>query len=151
LNVNGSVSTAFLPRYDEEIAKGRVAAALVTGMKAAQMGPPIFNVVPRWLLERLTTMMMASEDKKATGDDVTMRALALTLHDDFRLVIETDGALDSFRAIRAEVLLLGGSKSPGYLKVALDALEQVLPNVRRVELPGVGHAASGNGDRGGKP
>jgi pimeloyl-ACP methyl ester carboxylesterase len=33
LIVNGSVSTAFLTRYDKEIADGKVAAALITGMK----------------------------------------------------------------------------------------------------------------------
>ncbi|MDP9265130.1 MAG: hypothetical protein M3O91_03275 [Chloroflexota bacterium] len=145
------MSTAFFPRHDEEIAQGRVAAALVTGMKAAQMGPPIFARMPRWLLELLTSMVMASEDRKATDGDITMRALAPTLHDDFQLVIETQGALESFTAIRAEVLLLGGSKSPPYLRVALDALEKVLPNARRVELRGVGHGASGNVNRGGKP
>ena len=88
LNVNGSVSTAFLPRYDAEIAAGDTAAALVTGMKAAQMGPPIFNVMPRWLLEQLTRMMMSSEDKRALADDGTMRKLAPTLHYDVQPVIE---------------------------------------------------------------
>ncbi len=151
LKIGDSLSTAFLTRYDDEIARGKVAAALVTGMKAAQMGPPIFDRVPRWLLERLTALMMAAEDRKAANGDVTMRALAPTLHDDFQLVIETDGALETFRAIRADVLLLGGSESPAYLKVALDALEKVLPNARRVELAGAGHGASGNSDRGGKP
>ena len=151
LSVTGSVSTAFLPLYDAQIAKGDTSAALVTGMKAAQMGPPIFNAMPRWLLERLTRMMMASEDKKALAGDVTMRALAPTLHYDFQLVIELERALERFQQIRADVLLLGGSRSPAYLKVALDALEKVLPHARRVELAGLGHGASGNADRGGKP
>lgn len=151
LSINGSVSTAFLTRYDQEIAQGRVAAALITGMKGAQMGPPIFNAIPRWLLEMLTKMMMTSEDKKAKGDDVTMRMLAPTLHYDFQLVAESEGAPESFRAIRAEVLLLGGSASPTYLKVALDALEQVFPHAKRIEFPGLGHGASGNTDRGGQP
>jgi len=61
------------------------------------------------------------------------------------------GKLESFRNVGAEVLLLGGSKSPAYLKAALDALEKVLPHVRRVEFPGLDHAASWNTDRGGKP
>jgi len=120
-------------------------------MKGAQMGPPMLNLMPRWLLERLTTIMMASEEKKASGEDVTMRMLAPTLHYDFQLVIETEGALPSFRALRADVLLLGGSKSPAYLKAALDALEKVVPHVRRVELPGLGHEASSNSDRRGQP
>jgi pimeloyl-ACP methyl ester carboxylesterase len=151
LIINGSVPTDFLARYDREIAQGKVASALVTGMQGSQMGPPIFNVIPRWLLELLTKMMMASEDKKAKGDDVTMRMLAPTLHYDFQLVAESEGALESFRAIRAEVLLLGGSKSPAYLKAAVDALEKVFPHANRIEFPGLGHGASGNANRGGKP
>jgi pimeloyl-ACP methyl ester carboxylesterase len=151
LLVDGSASTAWLTRFDSEIAQGKVASALITGMKGAQMGPPILNAMPRWLLERLTTMMLASEDKKAAGDDVTMRMLAPTLHYDFQLVIEMSGAMESFRALPTDVLLLGGSKSPAYLKAALDALEKVLPHVTRVEFPGLGHEASGNTDRRGQP
>jgi pimeloyl-ACP methyl ester carboxylesterase len=151
LMFNGSAPTAWLTRFDNEMAQGKVAAAMITGMKGAEMGPPMLNLIPRWLLERMTTMMMASEDKKARDDDVTMRMLAPTLHYDFQLVIEMDGALESFRALRAEVLLLGGSKSPAYLTRAVDVLEKVLPNVTRVEFPGLGHEASGNTDRRGQP
>jgi pimeloyl-ACP methyl ester carboxylesterase len=142
-----SMPTTVLARYDKEMAQGRVAAALITGMKGAQMGPPIFNVMPRWLLELLVSMAMKGEDKKGSDGYVSMRALAPTLHYDFQLVVEMSVKLESFRAIRAEVLLLGGSKSPAFLKVALDALEKVLPHVKRVEFPGLGHAASWNYDK----
>ena len=151
LPINGSLPTAFMHRYDTEIAQGEVAAALVSAMKGTQMGPPIFNVIPRTLLERLTTAMMASEEKRAGSQDVTMRMLAPTLHYDFQLATEVEGALERFKGIRAEVLLLGGSKSPAYLTAGLDALEKVLPRVTRVELPGLGHGAMGNTDRGGRP
>src|SRR5215211_5134538 len=151
LFINSSVPTAVLTRFDEEMAQGKVAAALVTAMKGARMGPPIFNVMPRWLLERLTKMAMAGEDKKARGDYVTMRMLAPTLHYDFQLIVEMSPALVSFEAMPAEVLLLGGSKSPAYLKAALDALEKNLPHVKRIEFPGLNHAASWNTDRGGQP
>ena len=50
--------------------------------------------------------------------------------------------------MKADVLLLGGSKSAPYLRHALDALGGVLPNAQRIELPGVGHLAA---DNGGKP
>lgn len=149
--INGSLPTASLPRYDQEMAQGKVAAALITAMKAAQMGPPIFNAMPRWLLELLTSLAMKREDKKGSGGYLPMRALAPTLHYDFQLIVAMNESLESFRAIRAEVLLLGGSKSPAYLKGALDALEKVVPHVTRVEFPGLDHAASWNADRGGKP
>jgi len=151
LIIDGSVSTAFLTRFDEEIANGEVISALVTAMKGSRMGPPVFNVMPRRLLELLTRMMTATEEKKARPGDVTMRTLALALHDDFRLSVETEGALESFRDVRAEVLLLGASRSPSYFKIALDALEEVLPDAGRIEFPRLNHGASGNANRGGKP
>jgi pimeloyl-ACP methyl ester carboxylesterase len=151
LMVDGPAPSAWLTRFDREMAQGKVAAAMITGMKGAEMGPPMLNVIPRWLLERMTTMMMASEDKKAAGDDVTMRMLAPTLHYDFQLVVDMAGPLERFRAVHAEVLLLGGSKSPAYLTRAVDALEKALPDVERVEFPGLGHEASGNADRRGQP
>jgi pimeloyl-ACP methyl ester carboxylesterase len=153
LFVNGA-PTALLTRFDEEMAQGKVAAALITGMKGAQMGPAIFNAMPRWMLELLTKMAMASEDKKAQANEITMRMLAPTLHYDFQLVVDMSEKLESFRAVRAEVLLLGGTKSPAYLKAALAALEKVLPQVKRVEFPGLDHGGSSNmsnTNRGGKP
>ena len=36
---------AILARFDLEMAQGKVAAALVTGMKGAQMGPAVFIVL----------------------------------------------------------------------------------------------------------
>jgi pimeloyl-ACP methyl ester carboxylesterase len=154
LIVDGSMSTAFLARYDREMAEGNVAAALVTGMLASQMGPPIFNAMPRWLLESFTRSAMKSEEKKAKSGDVTMRLLAPTLHYEFQLVKEMAETLERFRAVQTEVLLLGGSKSPAYLKSALDALEKVLPHVQRIEFPGLNHGGSSDAsstNRGGKP
>jgi hypothetical protein len=80
-----------------------------------------------------------------------MKELAPTLHYDFQLVIQMSGKLERFRDVHAEVLLLGGSKSPSYLKVALNTLEHVLPHVTRIEFAGLGHAASWNTDRDGQP
>jgi len=103
------------------------------------------------LLERLTTAAMKSEEKKASAGDVTMRLLAPTLHYDFRIVAETQRKLGDFAGITAEVLLLGGSKSPAYLRIALDGLQKVLPHAERHEFAGLDHSASGNADRRGKP
>lgn len=140
--LDGKMPTTVLRRYDQEMAEGRMAAALITGMKGAHMGPPILSLMPNWLLERMTKKAMASEDKKATSDDITMRMLAPTLHNDFTVVAEMSGNVDRFRDVRAETLLLGGSKSPAFLKSALNVLEQVLPHVRRIEFPGLDHGGS---------
>jgi pimeloyl-ACP methyl ester carboxylesterase len=151
LFADDSVPTAVLRRFDKEMAKGDEAAALITAMKGAQMGPPIFNAIPRWLSEPLTKMAMAQDDKNVNDGYIPMRTLAPTLHYDFQLIVEISGKLESFKAVRAEVLLLGGSKSPAYLKTALDTLEKILPHAKRIEFRGLGHEASWNTDRGGQP
>ena len=143
--------TGFVERYEREIAEGRIAAALITAMKAAEMGPPIMNYIPRWILERFVEMGMAQEEKKGAGDYPTMRQLAPTLRYDFRVVTEMNGKLDTFKGIHADMLLLGGSKSQTYLKTALDALEKALPRAKRVVLPGLDHSAAWNRDKGGQP
>lgn len=133
---------AVLARYDREIARGKLAAALVTGMKGGKMGPPIFNIMPRWLLVAMTNSFMKKEDKQPKEGAMSMRVLAPTLHYDFSVVAELSGKQQRFKDIRAKVLLLGGSKSPAYLKAALDQLAQILPHARRVEFPGLDHGGS---------
>ena len=144
LLIDAVTSAPLMERFDREIADGNVAAALITGMKAARLGPPIFDLIPRWLLERMTRTMLAAADRKAAPDDVTVRMLAPTLHYDFQLVLESQGSLERFAAIGADLLLLGGSESPAFLTASLDALARVHPRAERVELAGLGHAASGN-------
>jgi hypothetical protein len=110
--------------------------------------------MPRWLLEAFTRMGMKSEDKSAKSGDVTMRKLAPTLHYDFQLVAEQAETLERYHSVPVEVLLLGGSNSPLYLKAALNALEKVLPHCRRIEFPGLDHGGSSDAsstNRGGHP
>lgn len=142
---------ALLAQLERELDAGDVAAALVTAMQGAEMGPRVFNALPAWVLKPLIRMAIRAEDRKGAGEYLPMRALAPTLPADFRLVVETSGQEERFRAIDRDALLLGGSQSPAYLTRALDRLAGVIPRAQRVELPRAGHAASWNADRGGKP
>ncbi len=134
----------WLQRFDKQLAKGKLEAAMVTSMKGLTLGPPILNVMPTWLLAALTSLALKAEDRKAAPDDVTMRKLAPTLHYEGVLLREMTGSAETFRTVHAEVLLLGGSKGLRLLKPGLDALEAVLPNARRVEFPGLDHGGSGD-------
>ncbi|WP_113702731.1 alpha/beta fold hydrolase [Nonomuraea lactucae] len=151
LNLGDTDPTGLLERFDREIAEGRVARALVTGMLAAHLGPPVLQVLPRWLLERLTTAFMARQERQGAGEEPRFRELAPTLHYDIRLVTEAIGSLERLRGVRAEVLLMGGSRSAAPIKRALTALEGLLPHARRVELRGLGHEATCNTAMGGRP
>lgn len=133
---------AWLARYDRQMSEGRVAAALVTSMKGLTLGPPILNLMPIRLLVLLTKLAMRSEDKKAADGAPTMRSLAPTLHCEGTLLAEMTGSARQFGTVTEDVLLLSGSKGLRLFLPGMQALEQALPNVRRVEFPGLDHGGS---------
>ena len=147
LLVDGSASLDWVPEAEAALARGDVPAALVSGMRGAQMGPALLRRLPRTLMERGAAAMMDKTD----GDVLSMRELAPTLPYDGRLVEQTADDVERYRAVTVPTLLIGGSKSPKYLHTALSSVERVLPDVRRVELKGVDHGVTENADRRGAP
>jgi hypothetical protein len=144
-------AAAILAQFDDEMARGRVGEAMVTAMRGAEMGPAFFRALPKALTAGLVRMGMAREAKQPAGPYATMGEMAPTLHADLAIVTASSGRLDDYHSIRAEVLLMGGSKSPAFLKRALADLARVLPGAKRVELDGLAHAASWNSDVRGRP
>ncbi|MEJ7678016.1 MAG: hypothetical protein WKG06_09165 [Segetibacter sp.] len=80
-----------------------------------------------------------------------MSELIPAMQFDFTVVLQRGGNVQSYSAIDKPVLLLGGSKSPKYLKDALDTLEKILPEETRVTFKNLDHSAPWNTDRGGSP
>ena len=138
LSINHSSPTAWLPRYDDEIAKGKIAAALVTALKGLQ-GSPVFSALPQFVLAPFVKLALACQAKSVRDDDVSVKALVPTMHFDMQLVIETEDVLERFKNVTAHVLLLGGSKSQAFLRTSLHGLNSVLPHVQRIELEGLDH------------
>jgi pimeloyl-ACP methyl ester carboxylesterase len=143
----GEAPAGLVVRLEQELARGDVAAALVTGMRGARMGPALVRALPRPLLQRMTAAMM----DRGGGDLPSFRELAATLPCDSRVVAECAGTADRYRAVTAPTLLVGGSRSARYLKTALSTVEGVLPDARRVEIAGIDHGGTENADRRGKP
>ncbi len=136
---------SFMPRFDREIAEGKLAEATVTQLKdfGKYFGVPLWITgLPRFLLVMFFKLYYRNESKNVKGDDVSFTVLIPSFHYDYELVREMQGTLENFKTVPAEVLLIGGSKSPYFLKHTLDELNKVLPNVDRVELKGLGHAGS---------
>ena len=154
LVMDGAKHTAWLSRFDREMAEGNTAAAMITSMEGLELGPPVFKVIPRRLLTAMTAAAMKREDRAATAGTVTMRQLAPTLHYEGALLAEAAGTVDAFSTVDADVLVLGGTKGLPFLKSGRDALAKTLPRNRRVELSGLQHGASSDPSAtnpGGKP
>ncbi|MFG1905404.1 alpha/beta fold hydrolase [Kribbella sp. NPDC048928] len=138
----GAPHREWLARFDQEIAQGDVAAAMVTSMFGFEMAPAFLKVMPRGLLRWTTEKMMAKEERSADGDTITMRQLAPTIHAEGTIVAELGGTFDAFASVDAEVLLLGGTKGLPGLRPGRATLENVLPHVRRIEFDGYDHGSS---------
>jgi pimeloyl-ACP methyl ester carboxylesterase len=135
--------TSWVRRFDQEMAQGKVAAAVITSIRGLDLAPPVFRLMPRPLAVALTNKSMDSEDKQATSDAVTIRQLAPTLRYEGLLLAETAGTIGTFAEVAADVLLLGGDmKRPAFIKPAFDALARTLPHNRRVRFPGLDHGGS---------
>jgi len=128
---------AWLPRYERELARGRRAAAYVTAAK----GTGDLRYVPRAALIPLLGVAIRAGEGRRIGD------LIPTMRLDAAVVEDAAGPLSTYATVTAETLLLGGERSPAYLKGVLNGLEPVLPRVRRVTLSGVGHLAADNSGR----
>ena len=147
--------TSWVRRFDQEMAHGRVADALITSLRGLDLAPPAFRYPPRRLLVAVTNAAMKKEDAHAAPGAVTMRKLAPTLRYEPLLLAEMAGTIASFADVPADVLLMGGDmKHPAFIRPAFDALTRTLPRVRCAVFPGLDHggcADPGPANRGGKP
>src|ERR1035441_1493725 len=143
---------ASLPRALLEVPLNRAARANANSSRARSGGQlpgrsPARQAMLRLLLWplRKAASQDVSRDAAAPGPgDAPLREPVPTMHYDAQLVTGTEGRLPAFSAIPAEVLLLGGSKSPAYLKTTLGALAGILPKARHIEFAGCGHLAPDN-------
>jgi pimeloyl-ACP methyl ester carboxylesterase len=138
LSINGSVPQGWVPRYEHEVARGKLAAAVVTTLKGIGTEPR-FNKLPRFALVPLMAFVMKMQGN-SKGDDVTIRSLVPTMHFEIHTAHEMRDTLEDFRSLQTPVLLLGGGKSPPFFATALDGLEVTLPSVTRKTFPMLGHA-----------
>jgi pimeloyl-ACP methyl ester carboxylesterase len=133
---------AWLPKFDAQIAAGKVAAAMVTSMFAMRLAPSALKLIPRPLLASLTGLMLKGEDKKAGPEDVTMRRLAPTIRYEGVIIGEAKGTEAQYAGLQAEVLLLGGGRGLDWLRPGRSALAKALPNSCTVLYPELDHGGS---------
>jgi pimeloyl-ACP methyl ester carboxylesterase len=137
LNLDGCAPTGWVPRYEADMAQGRLAAATVTAVKGTRT-QPLFNRLPRFVLVPVMALVMRLQGP-STDDAVTIRSLIPTMHFEMRNISEMRDSLADFRSVRIPVLLLGGGKSPVFFRTILDALERTLPRASRKVFAALGH------------
>ena len=137
----------YMKRFDQEIDKDKLGTAFVTALEGLEIMPALLRYVPRFLLVKYFSMAIKEDVKSIKENDVSLKELIPTQHFDYQLIIESDGSIMDFKEVRSQVLLLGGSKSPIFLKHCLGKFNNVLVCAKRVELRGLGHAAPVNNNQ----
>ncbi|HEY4197509.1 MAG TPA: alpha/beta hydrolase [Mucilaginibacter sp.] len=137
----------FIKRYNKEIAQNKPGAAfisVITGLKMSFL----LGLVPRFIMEPLANMLMKRNEEQLQPGEIPLNALVPCFKYDHILVDETKGELDKFRQVKADILLLSGSRSPHFLKQVINRLKAMVPHSRHVEFKGLDHMGS---DNSGKP
>ena len=135
--------------FDEKLAEGDFTTAMVisldvyTKIDPEDKSPWIFHL-PSLIWKPIFALILEEDERHVKGDDVALKELMPTLKLDVQLVNETEGKLDNFKNVSAEVLLLGGSKSSLFLKHSVETLNKLLPHVTCKELQGLDHDSAQN-------
>lgn len=144
-------------RYDKYVSEGKLSSAMVTSGELAtkvsgdELQPPYqwVKYMPDIILRLIFWIILEIDSITVKGNDVKLKDLMPTFHNDVMLVNETKGTIQNFKDVSAEILLLNGSKTFLFIKHSIKSLNEVLPQVKRVEIQGIDHAAAE--DTTGKP
>lgn len=143
--------TREIERLSREIDAGRPDMAFATLMRIVKLAPAPFLALPRPVLAGIFRRVIRHQAKAPSLEYAPLTELIPSTRYDLRVLTGIAGRIDDYRALRKDVLLLGGTKSPRYLRDGLTALEAILPNNRRATLSGMDHRGPWNLDQHGQP
>jgi pimeloyl-ACP methyl ester carboxylesterase len=135
-----------IDRFTARIDAGDPLGAATVATKAAFPEP--LRRVPDAAYRAAFGLGFRLADLRGAGDHRS-RDLLATLKPELAMVRATEGRLDDFRRINADVLLLRGSRSEPLITGSVDALRRLIPNARTAVLPGLVHGSAQ--DTGGNP
>jgi pimeloyl-ACP methyl ester carboxylesterase len=135
---------ASVQHFDKELSEGKDVTAMVDITKANGHPQGVFYKLPDFIMKIIFKLVLTQDTMRVKGDDVSIEDLMPTLKFDVQLVNETEGKLDKFKNVQAEVLLIVGSKSSLLIKHSLETLEKLLPNFKHIELQGLDHDSAQN-------
>jgi pimeloyl-ACP methyl ester carboxylesterase len=132
VSLNGGFNQGFLPLFTRAIARGRYATAmarLMVGLNIAPARLPAAALVP------LGWLMMRGREGAVLRE--TLRTVPAEISEEHRL--DSDGR--RYATITAPTLLLGGGRSPGWLRSVVSELHQIIPNSSQVVCARLDHNA----------
>ena len=120
-------------RQERLQASGDVAATMAAWSRDAQHDSRVTTSVSApyrlmgWAVAQpaVCRLILWLDAKMVKGDDVALRDLVPALKPELDLVKATEGTIDDYKNVSAEVLLMCGTEAPPLFKGTLDALQAV--------------------------
>jgi pimeloyl-ACP methyl ester carboxylesterase len=122
-----AVVFSILESVDREVGRGRMSSWVGTAVHAfpSRVGAGLIDLFLRY--------------QRPRSGNVAWRELVASLPEELDPVLETEGTLEQYRQLDAEVLLMyGGETDPMFVECA-EALDAVLPHSTVLRLPGLIH------------
>jgi pimeloyl-ACP methyl ester carboxylesterase len=142
ISFSGAIPAKWSNRYESAMEEGNLGKAFITILKGTD--PSLFTDLPGFLTIPLANFAIKANAKKTRGDDISLKDLIPTVHYDLILVRASIEIADMVKDLNKQILLMGGTKSPRFLRQSLDALQAALPQAKKIELQGLGHVAADN-------
>ena len=134
--ISGSLDYRWIPDFESAIAGGNSAVALAIFFKGLRLHWT--SRLPVWMLAAFSRLMMRTQDGREMAELLPTIVWEI---EEIRRLDQAGLTYERYQNIQAETLLLGGSRSPDYLRKVLPVLADVIPQACMLEFPGFGHNA----------
>ena len=134
--ISGSLDYCWIPDFESAIAGGNSAVALAIFFKGLRLHWT--GRLPVWVLAAFSRLMMRTQDGREMAELLPTIVWEI---EEIRRLDQAGLTYERYQNIQAETLLLGGSRSPDYLRKVLPVLADVIPQACMLEFPGFGHNA----------
>jgi len=134
--INGSLDYRWTPAFERALARGDSAVALAIFFKGLRLHWT--GRLPVWMLAAFSRLMMRTQDGREMAELLPTIVWEI---EEIRRLDQAGLTYERYQNIQAETLLLGGSRSPDYLRKVLPVLADVIPQACMLEFPGFGHNA----------
>lgn len=135
VSIGQSIPTGWIPEYRRRLAAGDTRGAFAVFVRGSGHAPAIVTKLPVAYLRMVLRFAIKQEQWQRME---TLLEANLAEHEEVRRL---DGSASRYEGTSADVLLLGGSKSPSSSIRTLEALELALPHARLEVIDGLAHNA----------
>jgi pimeloyl-ACP methyl ester carboxylesterase len=136
VSIDGSLPLDWLPSFEQALAMDDSVAAMVIFFKGLRLN--WMSRLPPWVLAAFSRLMLRTDEGQEMADLLPTGVWEIK---DFLRLQQIGCTYERYQNIRAETLLLGGSRSPAYLRDVLPVLARVITHAQMMELPGLDHNA----------